>query len=76
MATELRQEVDEPPPPRHSDWRFIPCGLKLQDEDSRITERGGWALPRTHVSLSESGDLPTYTWAERLPGSQKGSDAN
>ena len=41
-----------------------------------LIERGGWALPRTHFSLSETGDLPNYTWAERLPGTQKGSDAN
>ena len=63
------------PLPWKNDRMFISCGLKFLNENSRTVERGGWVLPRPHIYYSESGDLPHYTWAERLLGGQKGSDA-
>lgn len=55
--------------PGESNWRFVPCGPILQDENGRTIEREGWALPRqkiTYFSLSMSRDLPDYTCAERV----------
>ena len=57
------------------------CGQILQDEDNsrRII---GEAEPcpekrwRPHISCSRGGDLSHRTWAEKLPGGQKGSDVN
>ena len=35
--------------PGESNWRFVPCGPILQDENGRTTEIGGWALPRQKI---------------------------
>ena len=32
---------------------FIPCGLKLQDGNSRAIKGGSWALPTPHISFLE-----------------------
>ena len=45
----MKQEVDAPAH-RGSNWRFIPCGPILQDENGRTIERGGWALPRQKIT--------------------------
>ena len=34
-----------------SDWRFVFCGPKLQDENSRTSKGAGWTLPRKHMFL-------------------------
>ena len=75
LKGDLRQGVDSPPP--QSKWRFIPCGLKCQDKNSRTIETGGWALPRQHISLSSSKKI-THTQKDYLKmmwwSDAKGSD--
>ena len=60
-------------PSGKSNWRFIPYGLKLQNEKSRIIEGGGWALPRPHISYCPNQETSptTHTW-KRLLGDQRG----
>ena len=78
LLTTLRQEIDGP---QAKQLQFVPCGQILQDEDNsrRII---GEAEPcpdkrwRPHISCSRGGDLSHCTWAEKLPGGQKGSDVN
>ena len=63
-----------PPHPRvkqleiHSLWTE-----KLQDENSKTIKGGGWALPRPHISHSQSQETSLITHAQKiLLGGQRG----
>ena len=62
----MRQEVDAPPPPGESGWRFIPWGPKLQDKASRTVKREAGPCPDHLVLILEVRRPLQYT-------SQKGS---
>lgn len=54
----------------YSDWRFIPYGQKLQDENNRKSKGGGWA---DHIFLiHESVQLPDHASVKKHFGSQGG----
>ena len=62
-----------PPPPTpdpHTQGKeigdsFIPCGLKLQDGNSRAIKGGSWALPRSCISRSWSLETSRTTHAQK-----------
>ena len=59
-------------PSGESNWRLIPYGLKLQNEKSSIIEGGGWALPRPHVSDSQSLETSLTTHVQKDSWRSKG----
>ena len=65
-----------PPPSRGEQFKFIPCGQKLQNISSRTIKREGWTLPpiRDHIFLILKVKVIFLT--RKLLGGQKGSTVN
>ena len=53
------------PHPLRTKQLDVPCGLKLEDKNSRTIKRGGWALPRPYSSHSPSQETLPTTHAQK-----------